>query len=59
MSVDLIVLGNELAAVYFPLSHDTLSIVGSDGAGSRPEGFLRPYAASATAAPSHVLLYQG
>ena len=29
MSVDLIVLGNELTAVYFPLSHDTLSVVGS------------------------------
>jgi hypothetical protein len=58
MSVDLIVLGNELTAIYFPLSHDTLSVVGSDGAGSRPEGFLRPYAASATAAPSQVQLYQ-
>jgi hypothetical protein len=38
MSVDLIVLGNELTAIYFPLSHDTLSVVGSDGAGSRPSG---------------------
>ena len=27
MSVDLIVLGNELTAIYFPLSHDTLSVV--------------------------------
>ena len=59
MGVDLIVLGNKLTAIYFSLCHDTLSVVGSDGAGSRPEGFLRPYAASATAAPSHVLLYQG
>ena len=29
MGVDLIVLGNELTAIYFPLSHDTLSVVGS------------------------------
>ena len=29
MSVDLIVLRNELTAVYFSLSHDTLSVVGN------------------------------
>ena len=29
MGVDLIVLGNELTAIYFPLSHDTLSVVGN------------------------------
>ena len=29
MSVDLIVLRDELTAIYFPLSHDTLSVVGS------------------------------
>ena len=28
MGVDLIVLGNELTAIYFPLCHDTLSVVG-------------------------------
>ena len=28
MSIDLIVLGNELTAVYFFLCHDTLSVVG-------------------------------
>ena len=29
MGVDLIVLGNKLTAIYFPLSHDALSVVGS------------------------------
>ena len=29
MSVDLIVLGDKLTAIYFPLSHDVLSVVGS------------------------------
>ena len=29
MSVGLIVLGDELTSIYFPLSHDTLSVVGN------------------------------